>query len=80
MLEYFKGTGQPSLDLGKEYESNEIGQALCDWLLEHRKANDITPPPPPPPPDPEPEPEAEKPAPRARKTTRGRTKKTDADN
>jgi len=79
MLEHYQGTRQPTLVIGEEYESNEIGQELCNWLLEHRKAEDITPPPPPPP-DPEPEPEEEKPAPRARKTTRGRTKKTDADN
>lgn len=77
MLEYFQGTNQPSLTLGKEYESNDIGQGLCDWLLEHGKAQDVTPKPKP---KPEPEkeleaePQVEKPEPRARSTKRGRVK------
>lgn len=43
MTEHFQGTGQPSLQPGQEYDSTLISQALCDWLLEHRKAVDITP-------------------------------------
>jgi len=43
MLEYFKGTGLPSLTLGAEYNSSEIGGELAAWLLEHHKAIDVTP-------------------------------------
>lgn len=51
MLEYFQGTNQPYLEPGKEYESKDIGQKLCEWLLEHNKAIDITPEPEPVKPD-----------------------------
>ena len=46
MTEYFKGSGQPNLEINKEYESKDIGQALCNWLLKYGKAVDVTPPPP----------------------------------
>lgn len=41
MLEYFQGTNLPSLILGVEYDVDEIGRDLTDWLLEHRKAEKV---------------------------------------
>jgi hypothetical protein len=77
MQEYFQGTNQPSLEINKEYESADIGQALCDWLLEHGKAVDVTPPPPPKP-KPKPKSPPKKPATRARRA-KAREVKDDAD-
>src|SRR5210317_281556 len=51
MLEYFQGTNQPYLEIDKEYESSKISRALCEWLIEHSKAVDITPEPEPQKPD-----------------------------
>ena len=69
MLEYFQGTGQPHLEIEKEYDSADIGQALCDWLLEHNKAVDVTPKP-----KPKRKPAPKKAAARPRAATRGRAK------
>jgi len=80
MLEHFQGSGQPSLQFDKEYSSQEIGQALTDWLIEHGKAVDVTPKQKPKSVSkPQPQTQAKKPAPRARKTTRGRAKKNEGD-
>ncbi len=78
MLEYFQGSGQPTLEIGKEYEVKEIGAKLADWLLEHRKAEEIEQPKPKPKPAPkkqQPETKSrQEPVKRARKP-RGRAKK-----
>lgn len=43
MTEWFQGTGQPTLHDTKQYDESEIGRELCDWLLAHGKAIDVTP-------------------------------------
>ena len=42
MLEHYRDRNC-YLIIGKEYDSEKIGQPLCDWLIEHRKADDVTP-------------------------------------
>lgn len=43
MTEWFQGTGQPTLHDTKQYNETEIGGELCDWLLAHGKAVNVTP-------------------------------------
>jgi hypothetical protein len=43
MIEHFQGSGQPTLAPGKEYDSAEISLPLCQWLIDHGKAVDVTP-------------------------------------